>query len=172
MPVSAHGRCAIASLFAFALIASSTGCALMSRGNVNSRPLEPDELAEYQQRLAKNEEAALLDEPSVKVSIKGQFSRKKTLTLPLKHGMTLQDVLTETKVTRRFRDMEINVMRVTPLSNGVAVPLQAEYDTAGNRVGVLHDMTLHPGDHVMIVEDTTSPLDQALGSFLGQRSRR
>ena len=141
----------------------------MSRGNVNSRPLKPGELAEYHQQLAEEDAAPAADQPTIRVSTKGQFSRRKTVELPLEEGMTLQDVLTETKVTRRFRDMEINVMRVTPLSKGVAVPLQAEYDPAKNRVGVLHDMTMYPGDHVMIVEDTTSPLEQALGGVLGQR---
>ena len=148
---------------------SSTGCALTSRGNVNSRPLEPGELAEYRQKLAAADEASSPEQPTVKVSIKGRFGRKKTLNLPLEEGMTLQNVLTETRVTRRFRDMKINVMRVTPLSNGVAVPLQAEYDPVGNRVGVLHDMTLYPGDHVMIVEETKSSLEEALGGLLGKR---
>ena len=165
-------RLALAALLGCFLVLSSTGCALTSRGNVNSRPLEPGELAEYHQKLTVADEAGTPEQPSVKVSIKSQFGRKKTLNLPLEQGMTLQNVLTETKVTRRFRDMEINVMRVTPLSNGVAVPLQAEYDPAGNRVGVLHDMTLYPGDHIMIVEDTTSPIDKALGSVLGQRAKR
>ena len=141
----------------------------MSRGNVNSRPLEPGELAEYQQKLATGEIEATPEQPSVKVSIKGKFSRTKKLTLPLEDGMTLQDVLTETKVTRRYRDMEINVMRVTPQSNGMAVPLQAEYDTVHNRVGVLHDMALYPGDHIMIVEEVSSPLDDMLGSVTGKR---
>lgn len=143
----------------------------MSRGNVNSRPMEPGELADYQQKLASAEEVSSPEQPSVKVSIKGQFSRTKTVNLPMEHGMTLQNVLAETKVTRRFRDMEINVMRVTPQSQGVAVPLQAEYDAVNNRVGVLHDMTLYPGDHVMIVEVTKSPLEEALGGVLGQRRR-
>ena len=143
----------------------------MSRGNVNSRPMEPGELAEYQQQLASEEEISSPEQPSVKVSIKGQLTRTKTLDLPMEQGMTLQNVLTETKVTRRFRDMDINVMRVTPHSNGVAVPLQAEYDSVRNRVGVLHDMTLYPGDHVMIVEVTKSPLEEALGGVLGPRRR-
>ena len=168
MLASTHQRLAVSLLFAVALAASSTGCSLMSRGNVNSRPLEPGELADFQQR-AVEEETVNPNEQTIKVSIKGQFSRKKTIELPLEHGMTLQNVLTETKVTRRFRDMDINVMRVTPHSKGAAVPLQAEYDSARNRVGVLHDMTLYPGDHIMIVENTKSPLEEALGGFMNQR---
>ena len=158
-------RLTLAILFGCTLVLSSTGCTLMSRGNVNSRPLEPGELAEYQQRQQEAEADAAPDGPMIKVSTKGQFSRRKTETLPLEPGMTLQDVLEETRVTRRFRHMEINVMRVTPHSNGMAVPLQAEYDSVKNRVGVLHDMALYPGDHVMIVEEVKSPFDELIGGM-------
>lgn len=157
-----------ASLFVALLVAvSATGCAIVSRGNPNSKPLDPADAAKLTHDPADASNTTV--QPTVTVSIKPEFGRRKSVTLPLEYGMTLQDVLQKTKVTRRFHNMEINVMRVTPQSNGQRVPLKAEYDTAHNRVGVLHDMALHPGDHIMIVETTTSSIEDALARLTGKR---
>ena len=146
-------------LLALAVVISASGCTMLGRGNLNSKPLTPEELAETGHAPIEMPGAG---EPTVKVSIKSQFGRKTSEEMPLEYGMTLQDVLAATKVTRRFGDMKINVMRVTPQSKGQLVPLQARYDTSKNRVGILHDMTLHPGDHIMIVEVIKSPLEHVL----------
>ncbi len=158
------GACLLASLLAM----SSTGCAVFNRGNLmDSKPLDPDQAAALTQDPADNTNTTV--QPTVTVSIKPEFGRRKSLTLPLEYGMTLQNAVADTKVTRRFRDMEINVMRVTPQSRGQRVPLQAEYDTVKNRVGILHDMTLHPGDHIVIVETSTSPIDDVIGRLTGRK---
>jgi len=157
-------RLTAALLLASFLLFFSSGCALLGRGNINSRPLKPGEIAELRATPAEAEASAA----TVKVSIKSEFGRRKSEELPLEQGMTLQDVLVETGVTRRFRDMKINVMRITPQSKGQPVPLQAEYDPTRNCVGVLHDMTLYPGDHVMIVEDLSTPFDEMLGRLTGK----
>ena len=167
MNAFAPHRLASASLLVSLLAISSTGCTVLSRGNLNSKPLDADQAAALTQDPADNTNTTV--QPTVTVSIKPEFGRCKTVTLPLDYGMTLQNALLETKVTRRFRDMDINVMRVTPQSRGQRVPLQADYDTVKNRVGILHDMTLHPGDHIMIVETSTSPIDDAISRFTGKR---
>ena len=68
MVTSLLNRLAYTSLIAGVLTLSSSGCALMSRGNVNSRPLEPGELAEYQQQLAEEADLPSPNQPTVKVS--------------------------------------------------------------------------------------------------------
>ena len=152
-----------AVVFFLAAAAMLSGCTTLRHGNVNSRPMDAEEVA------AVTGASNSAHEPSITVSTQNQYGKRKSVQLPLEQGMTLQDALVETKVTRKFRDMDINVVRVTPYSKGQRVPLKAEYDPAKNRVGILHDMALHPGDHVMIVESDKSPLDEALSRFTGRR---
>ena len=85
--------------------------------------------------------------------------------------MTVQHVLKGAKLTRRFRDMDIKVMRVTPQSGGRPVPLNVEYDRAKNRVPVLYDMVLLPGDQVVVVENNNTALDNAINGALGSIGR-
>lgn len=90
---------------------------------------------------------------NVTIAVNSQYGGGEKLTLPLVPGMTVQQALEQADLPRRFkRGMQINVMRVTPYSNGRPVPLKAKYDTVKKRVDVLHDMVLHPGDHVVIAE--------------------
>ena len=106
------------------------------------------------------------------MSIRPETSRAKRISLPFEPGMTVQNAVDAAKLPRQFKKMKINVMRVTPQSNGQRVPLRAEYDAVARRVSILHDMTLHPGDHIMVEEDTSSQVSQLLGSLSGAFDRR
>ena len=169
MKISCSRRLASAIVFPALLVVSSVGCTVFRPApNVNSQPLDPETAAKLSMSTG---EGQTQEEPQITVAIKPEFGRRKNVTLPLEEGMALQDVLQRTRVTRRFRDMKLTVMRVTPQSNGVRVPLQAEYDSAKNRVGILHDMTLYPGDHIVIIEENRTRDDEALGSLFGAARR-
>lgn len=110
--------------------------------------------------------------PTVAMSIQAEGGKPKLKTLPLEEGMTIQTALEKTNLTRRFRNMEIKVLRVTPQSNGQPVPLQVQYDPAKNSVDILHDMALHPGDKIIVVEDSSNPLNKTLARFTGAMGLR
>ena len=101
------------------------------------------------------------------MSIRPEDRKPETVVIPLEPGMSVQTVLEDRRLTRRFKNMKINVMRITPESGGQRVPLKAEYDTVENRVGILHDFALYPGDHVVVEEDNTRPIDQFVARFGG-----
>ncbi len=103
--------------------------------------------------------------PTVAMAIQAAGRKPKVKTLPLEPGMTIQTALEKTNLTRRFQNMEIKVLRVTPQSNGQPVPLQVQYDPVKNAVDILHDMALHPDDKIIVTEDTSNPLDKTLARF-------
>jgi hypothetical protein len=110
--------------------------------------------------------------PTVDITLKPKIGRPKQKTLPLTPGMSVQDALAQTSAIRKFTDMEIKVYRVTPLSKGVPVPLQAQYDPAKNRVPPLHDMALHAGDKILVVENDNSQIDLLIQKVTGNAAKR
>lgn len=109
---------------------------------------------------------------TVQVVLKSTSGKTKQTTLPLTAGMSVQTALEQTGAIRKFTDMDIKVYRITPQSKGAVVPLQAEYDPAKNRVPILHDMALHPGDKVLVSENENSQIDLMIGKLTGHGKQR
>jgi hypothetical protein len=109
---------------------------------------------------------------TVQVTLKPKDGKPKQKTLPFTPGMSVQSALEQTAATRKFTDMEIKVYRVTPYSKGMPVPLQSDYDPSKNRVPILNDMSLHPGDMVLIEENDNSQLDLMLAKLTGNAAKR
>jgi hypothetical protein len=168
---------------ALMLVASLTGCTATIGGygilnpapGLVADPQQDPEQWNLKSDSGESEPAAAAPpaaEPVVVLTVKPQWGRTKHYTLPLTQGMSVQTALESQRLPRRFRNMDINVVRVTPYSNGHRVPLRAEYDTVKNRVGILHDMLLLPGDHVLVEENNKTQFDEMLGGLLGAHGRR
>jgi hypothetical protein len=84
--------------------------------------------------------------------------------MPLVGVKRVQEALEEVGATKRFRRMSVRVMR---LSKGQRQKLEVEYDHSERSVDPLYDYVLHPGDHLVVVEDTTTAFDDMLGSITG-----
>jgi hypothetical protein len=109
---------------------------------------------------------------TVLVTLKPKNGRIKQKTIPYTEGMSVQTALEQSGAIRKFTDMDIKVYRVTPLSKGQAVPLQSDYDPSKNRVPVLNDLALHPGDKVLLEENNNSQLDIMIANITGNAAKR
>jgi hypothetical protein len=116
--------------------------------------------------------AAAAPQDTVQVVLKSTRGKTKKSELQLTEGMSVQTALEKTGAIRKFTDMDIKVYRVTPLSKGAVVPLQAEYDPSKNRVPILNDMALHPGDMVLVEEKDVSQLELAIAALTGNAAKR
>jgi hypothetical protein len=154
-------RCLAACGVSLITLVSLSGCtSLLGLSGIHHTPVDP----------AAAEQA---DPPAtVQVVLKNKRGNAKQSTLPLTDGMSVQAALEQTGAIRKFKDMEIKVFRVTPLSKGAVVPLQADYDPAKNRVPITHDMALHAGDKILVEECDNSQLQQMLQKLTGNASKR
>ncbi len=84
--------------------------------------------------------------------------------MPLAGVMRVQEALDEVGATKRFRRMNVRVMR---LNGGQRQKLEVKYDHSNRSVKPEYDYVLHPGDQLVVVEDTTTAFDDMLGSLSG-----
>lgn len=82
--------------------------------------------------------------------------------LPLSEAMHVQDLLEQTGLTRRFRRMELELIRPT---GGDMARMRVVYRHQTGRVEPLFDYALRPGDHLVVTEDTSTVLDDMLQSL-------
>jgi hypothetical protein len=97
--------------------------------------------------------------PSVKLEIRAAGKSPELREIPLREGMCIQDALIETQLTRRFGRMDLQLMRHN--AQGLA-KMDSRYEHKRNRVNPMYDYALHPGDHLVVTEDTTTVLDDML----------
>jgi hypothetical protein len=97
--------------------------------------------------------------PSVKLEIRAAGKSPEFREIPLREGMCIQDALIETQLTRRFGRMNLELMRRN--AQGLA-KMDSRYEHKRNRVNPMYDYALHPGDHLVVTEDTTTVLDDML----------
>ena len=79
----------------------------------------------------------------------------------LDSGMTVQQMLEKTKLVKKFRRMDIEVLRVT---GDERAKLDVKYDHTEAQVKPEYDYALYPGDHVIVQEVTKTALDDMLES--------
>lgn len=84
--------------------------------------------------------------------------------MPLVGVKRVQEALDEVGATKRFRRMNVRVMR---LNRGQRQKLEVKYDHSHGSVKPEYDYVLHPGDHLVVVEDATTAFDDMLGSITG-----
>lgn len=83
---------------------------------------------------------------------------------PLVGTQRVQEALEEIGATKRFRRMNVLVMR--PI-RGQRQKLEVKYDHNSRSVDPVCDYVLHPGDHLVVVQDTTTAFDDMLQSVTG-----
>jgi hypothetical protein len=100
----------------------------------------------------------------VNVEIRPVGRRPLRKKLPLVEAMRLQDAVNAAQP--RFRKMEIYVVRTSP-ETGQKHKMGASFDAARREVRLETDYALHPGDLVVLAQDTSSPLDAVMKAVLG-----
>lgn len=84
--------------------------------------------------------------------------------MPLRGVIRVQQALDQIGATKRFRRMDIQVMRPV---GGARQKLEVKYDHKSRSVDPVYDYALHPGDHLVVTEDTTTAFDDMLQSLTG-----
>jgi hypothetical protein len=86
----------------------------------------------------------------------------------LREAMHVQDVLEQTKLVERFSRMDLHVLRV---QGDQRQKMESKYRHEHGHVDLLYDYLLYPGDHLVVVEDTSNIIDDMLGSVSGPLGR-
>lgn len=100
--------------------------------------------------------------PVVKVEIRAAGRSPELREVPLSEGMCIGDALDETGLTRRFRRMDIHLLRHNQY--GMA-KMDSKYEHKMAKVHPRFDYALHAGDHLVVSEDTTTVLHDMLNSL-------
>ena len=128
-----------------------SGCAVMNTGGAQSLPVP---------------EAAAMAAPgstaSITMEIRPAGKKPEMTQLQLDNGTTVQQALEKAKLVQRFRRMNVEVMRVAGQQRA---KLDVKYDHTKAHVDPLYDYALHPGDHLIVAQDTSTALDDMLESL-------
>jgi len=108
--------------------------------------------------------------PKCSIIIRAENTKPQTIQMPITGPLHVQDALDFAKAGKRFRRMNVHVLRhVAPNgdSAGGMVKINVRFDRGEKRVSVDTDCQLREGDRVVVVEDSTTALDDAIQKFTG-----
>jgi hypothetical protein len=117
---------------------------------------------------AQAELADIASQPQATVYVEyhAASGKKSREEVPLQPNMTVQGLITQTKADKKFRRITVDLVRTT---GGEPHKLKITYLNEANRVDYTFDYALHPGDRLLIKQDTTSQLAAMLKTFGLQR---
>ena len=98
---------------------------------------------------------------------KGQPER---LERSLAEPTTVQQILVQTSANKKYRRMEVEILRQLPSGGFHKIP--CEYDRTTKKINPEFDYALMPADRVIVKEDTSTIIDdmmQSAGGSLGKR---
>jgi hypothetical protein len=91
--------------------------------------------------------------------------------MPLTQGATVQTALDHAKACKRFRRMDIYVLRSPPSPGDPSARVQkmnVELNRRYRKVEIDSDYALHPNDQVFVEEDTSTVFDDMVRSVAGR----
>lgn len=106
--------------------------------------------------------------PQVTMEIHPAKGKPQKLHAPLTEPISVQQAVEETGLADRFRRMRITIFR--PNRDGSFARLGVKFDKHKGRVDTSSDYLLHPGDRIMVEEDTTTILGDMMEPWLGPLS--
>jgi hypothetical protein len=121
--------------------------------------------------LAHKSELPLTQQPgypppeSIVIEFHGSGKKPKTLEMPLEPGMTVDDALVKAKANRKYRRSFVDIRRIAP--GGLAHKMPIDFDNGKHRCGYSTNYALHPGDHIIVTEDTSTLVDDLAQRYLG-----
>lgn len=78
----------------------------------------------------------------------------------LQQPMSVQQMLVDSGMSKKFRRMNVDLVR--PLPTGGYHKIALHFDRDSKRISTESDYALQPGDRLIIVEDTTTMLDDMI----------
>ncbi len=109
--------------------------------------------------------------PTCTVVLKPGLGKPVVMEMPVTEGATVQTALEHSKATRKFRRMDIHVLRppqVRGNSPAEAQKMTAKFDRRHREVEIDHDYALYPNDRVVIEEDQSTMVDDMFQSIAGR----
>jgi hypothetical protein len=88
-------------------------------------------------------------------------SSSQRVNVDLEKETHIQDLLTRSGALRRYRRMDIQLIRTTP--TGAKHRMGVDFDRASRKVAMQSDYAIQPGDVLLVEEDPTNTLDDMLG---------
>ncbi len=137
-------RTAILPIFALLVVQGSVGCS-----SLQSAPAMP---------LATDTETTTVDDPLVVVELRGGGEKPDYLRAPLKESMLVQDALKGSGAIRRFKRMDIVLVRRAPGGQKLRLPIR--YNANLRRVVDENNYALYGGDWLEVTQDTSSSFDR------------
>ena len=98
---------------------------------------------------------------TISMEIRASGEKPEIKELQLENGATVQQALEKAKLIKKFRRMDIQVMRT---AGDQRAKLDVKYDHTEAQVNPLYDYLLYSGDHVIVEEVTKTALDDMLES--------
>ena len=105
------------------------------------------------------------DGPKYLVEFRDDGRKPILVPIPLTGVTYVQQALEQTGALKRYRRAKIELYRQLPQGGGHKLPI--EYDRGNDKVPSESDYALHPNDRLVITEDTSTVLDDMLGSLNG-----
>ena len=79
---------------------------------------------------------------------------------PISGDIHVQEALKETRAFSKWNRVHLDLIRQLP--SGGEHRMKMEYTISNRRVDPENDYQLHPGDRIIVTEDTTTPLDELM----------
>ena len=126
-----------------------SGCAVMDTAGGKSSSLPPDA------------QATATPATAITLEIRASGKKPEITQIQLDSGSTVQQMLEKAKLVKKFRRMDIEVLRV---AGDQRAKLAVKYDHTEAQVKPEYDYALYPGDHVIVQEVTKTAFDDMLES--------
>ena len=125
-----------------------SGCAVIDTGN-EALPLPA------------NADGTAASTPTITMEIRASGEKPEIKPFQLENGITVQQMLEKAKLVKKFRRMDIEILRVAADQRAKLV---VKYDHSEAQVRPEYDYALYPGDHVIVQEVTKTAFDDMLES--------
>ena len=125
-------------------VAAATGCS-----SLQSTPIDP---------LVESSELSTVTDPMVVVELRDGDNDREYLRAPLQESMLVQDALKGAGAIRRFRRMDVVLVRKTPAGEKLRLPVR--YDSSNRRVVNENNYALHGGDWIEVTKDNSTTFDR------------
>lgn len=147
----------IGLLFGVTAVALLTGCSALGTAGLTSVPLPGGPAGE-------TAAAPAPDQTSITIELRQEGREPQRRQVAFREGMHVQEALEAAGAVKRFRRMNIDLVRVV---SGQRQKLPAKYKHTVRRVDPLYDYALYAGDHLIVTEDSTTAFDDMLNSVTG-----
>ena len=114
--------------------------------------------------------AALASGPTFTVELHAEGKKPEARQAALEGEVYVQQVLEKSGAMKRFRRMNIEVVRTTPQGN--RHKMAVAFDRAARKIEPQNNYCLHPGDVIVVSEDSSTIIDDMLQSVSGNSSSK